>query len=425
MDGSHIFAILVSLSALLTYISRRALRLPRPVGVMLIALVLALVTMAAGAFSPLGHAIRQYATSLLQGIGFETLLLQGMLPFLLFAGAMQIHLDDLARQKGAIAVLATVGTIASAVLVAALTWVVMRAIGVPLSLYDCMLFGALISPTDPIAVLGVMKRAGASKTLETKISAESLFNDGIGVVLFLALLQAGESGSIHLGLTARLFFTEAVGGIAFGLVLGTLVYFMLHRVDDFVVQLLLTLAAVTGGYTLANDIHVSGPLAMVVAGLIIGTHGRARAMSPDGRKHLDLVWETIDEILNVVLFMLIGLSVLVMKFDWRLLLAGALAVPITLASRWASVAGMVMVMRRHRPFSPGAIPIMVWSGLRGGLAIAMALSIPQLASQGGSGRRREIILAITYSVVIFSIVVQGLTVAVLVRRILRRKTGSI
>ena len=266
----------------------------------------------------------------------------------------------------------------------------------------------MISPTDPIAVLGILKKAGVPESLETKICGESLFNDGVAVVVFLVLLQiAAGAHDITAGTVAWLFAKEALGGIIYGLAIGGIAYKMLKSVDNYKVEVLITLALVAGGYALADALHLSGPIAIVVAGLLIGNRGRLLAMSDRTRKHLDNFWELVDEVLNVVLFVLIGLEVLVLSWNQSYLVAGALLIPLLLLSRFVSVALPIAFMRRFRTFSANVIIILTWGGLRGGISVALALSLPP-------GRERDIILTITYTVVIFSIIVQGLTIGKLV-----------
>ena len=402
-------AIVVSVTAVLAYVNHRYLRLPPNIGVLILALLasLALVLSDALGFG----AVEVQAVALLATVDFDYTLLQGMLSFLLFAGALHIDLDDLAERKGIIGTLATVSVIASTFLVGTAAWFLFAWLGLPVPLVWCLVFGALISPTDPIAVLGILKRAGAPKSLETKIAGESLFNDGVAVVVFLVLFEIAsgtqEPSFAHIAL---LFVQEAVGGALLGLALGFLVYRMLRSVDNYQVEVLLTLALVMGGYALAAALHLSGPVAMVVAGLMIGNHGRRFAMSSTTRENLDTFWELIDETLNAVLFVLIGLEMVVLTFTGNLLLAGLLAIPVVLLVRWLCVATPVTLMRNRYEFTPNAIKIMTWGGLRGGISVALALSLP-------AGAAREPILTVTYLVVIFSIVVQGLTIGPYIRRL--------
>ncbi|HUP45713.1 MAG TPA: sodium:proton antiporter, partial [Thermoanaerobaculia bacterium] len=322
------------------------------------------------------------------------------------------------RQKWVISSLATIGLVISTILVGFGSWWLLGLMGLHIPLLYAMLFGALISPTDPIAVLGILKKTGAPKTLETKIAGESLFNDGVGVVIFLVLLQM-VSGShpvtpFHV---VRLLLQEAAGGILFGIVIGYITYRMLKSVDNYQVEVLLTLALVAGGYALALKLHLSGPIAIVVAGLMIGNTGRRLAMSDTTREHLDTFWELVDEILNAILFVLIGLEVLILTFTERYLLAGAMLIPLVLLARFLSVSAPLLLLRPFRDFTPGAIKILTWGGLRGGISVALALSLP-------AGPERDIILAVTYAIVVFSIVVQGLTVGPLVNRLVRTPAAA-
>ncbi|GFE60706.1 sodium:proton antiporter [Geobacter sp. AOG2] len=409
MSLFEITSILMVLTALFSYLNYRILRMPTTIGVMFIALMVSLGIVALGA---VGMEIGQKQLALvLETIDFNQALLHGMLSFLLFAGALHIKLDDLASQKWAITVLATAGVIASTFIVGGLTWGVLGLLGIPASFIYCLLFGALISPTDPVAVIGILKTAGVPQSLETKIAGESLFNDGIGVVVFLIILElTAGGGDVTVGRVALLFFEEAIGGALLGLAIGAFAYQLLKRVNNYKVEVIITLALVMGGYALADRIHTSGPIAIVVAGLLIGNHGRTFAMSEVTRARLDEFWELVDEILNALLFMLIGLEVLIMPFTRALLIAGVLAIIITLFARWASVAGAVFFMRPFRSFNTGAVGIMTWGGLRGGISVALALSIPTVPE-------RATIITITYIIVVFSIVIQGMTLGRLVDRI--------
>ncbi len=405
----EITAILMVLTALFSFTNYRMLRMPTTIGVMFISLV---VSLGIVSLSWIGIEIGQAGVAqMLETIDFNQALLHGMLSFLLFAGAMHIDFDDLKSQKWAITILATAGVVASTFIVGSLTWIVLDFLSIPTSFIYCLLFGALISPTDPVAVIAILKTVGVPKGLETKIAGESLFNDGIGVVVFLILLElALGGGDITVGGVVLLFVQEAVGGALLGMALGVLAYQMLKRVNNYQVEAIITLALVMGGYALADRLHTSGPIAMVLAGLLIGNHGRTFAMSKITRERLDNFWELIDEILNALLFMLIGLEMLIIPFTPSLLVAGLVAILITLFARWASVGGAVLFMRRFRPFSPGAIKILTWSGLRGGISVALALSIPSVPE-------RNTIVTITYIIVVFSILLQGMTLGRLVKKI--------
>lgn len=402
----HIIAILVTLSALFSYINYRWIHLPNTIGLMLIAL---LVSLGLIGLDALGFGVRDIAQRLLGSIDFDETLLHGMLSFLLFAGALHINLADLNRQKWIIGLLATIGVVGSTVITGFFSWWVLGALGLHFTLLNCLIFGALISPTDPIAVLGVLKQARVPESLRTKITGESLFNDGIAVVGFMVLLKiAAGSGGLSVTGVLVLLLEELVGGIAFGLLLGGLSYWMLKSVDSYQVEILITLALVTGGFALADALHVSGPIAIVVAGLLIGNHGRLLAMSAKTRENLDTFWELVDEILNAVLFVLIGLEVLILSFERSYLVAGLLLIPLLLVARLISVGLPVTLLRRFRSFSPHVVKILTWGGLRGGISVAMALSLP-------GGQVREAILTVTYTVVVFSILIQGLTLGKLVK----------
>ncbi len=407
MDLYDLLAILITLTAFFSYVNYRYIHLPTTIGVMLISLLMSLGLIGLGW---LGLGIEGEAVELLRGIDFNKILLRGMLGILLFAGALHININDLTQQKWVILSLATIGVIASTFMVGGLTWFFLSLLNIQAPLIYCFLFGALISPTDPIAVIGIMKSAGTSKSLQTKIVGESLFNDGIGVVVFIVLLGIAAGGhEITAGEVGLLFVEEVLGGVIIGLLLGMVSYWLLKGVDNYQVEILITLALVIGGYTLAGALHTSGAIAMVVAGLLIGNHGRTLAMSEKTREHLDTFWELIDEILNGVLFVLIGLEVLVLSFTSDYLLAGLIMIPTVLLVRFVTVGVLVNLLRFRRTFSPHAVKIMTWSGLRGGISVALALSLP-------THPMRDVILVITYIIVIFSIVAQGLTVGSVIKK---------
>ena len=397
MHASDFVAVLLVLAAAFSYLNRRFLRLPSTVGLTALTLLASLAAVAAGLVFP---AVEHRAAGFARQIDFNQAVLHGMLGFLLFAGALRIDLGDLARQKGTVALLATAGVVVSTLLVGGMAWGVFALLGVPVRPVYCLLFGALISPTDPIAVLALLKRLGAPRPLEVTIAGESLFNDGVGVAVFLGLLEVAVNGhGFDPGRLAALFLREALGGAAFGLAAGYLVYRLLKSVDDYQVEVLLSLALVAGGYALADALHLSGPLAMVVAGLLIGNHGRLFAMSETTCQHLDVFWELIDEVLNAVLFVLLGLEVLAVTFTGRYLVAGLL----------------VGLLRHLAPVGRGAVRVLTWGGLRGALSVAMALSLPRGVA-GEAVPERDLILVVTYVVVVFSVLVQGLTIGPLTRR---------
>lgn len=406
MDILNTAAILITLAALFSYLNHRFLKIPTTIGIMLISLImsLGLLVLHAMGFSQL----EIQAERMVRGIDFYETLMDGMLSFLLFAGALHVNLDDLRQQKWVILLLATAGVLTSTFLVGGLTWLIFNGLGIYMPFIYCLVFGALISPTDPIAVLGVLKSVGVKKSLETKIAGESLFNDGIGVVVFLVMVGlATGSEQAEASHISILLLQEAGGGAVFGLLAGGLTFYLLRSIDNYQVEVLLTLALVMGGYAAASALHLSGPIAMVVAGLMIGNHGRTLAMSETTREHLDSFWELVDEVFNAVLFVLIGLEILLLSFRGEYLLATIAIIPAVLLARFISVATPITLLRRYRRFSPRVIEILTWGGLRGGISVALALSLP-------AGAERDVILFSTYGVVIFSILVQGLTIGRLV-----------
>lgn len=400
------------ITALFAWFNHRFIRLPTTIGVMTIALLVSLLIVGLDT-SGLSQTLRRYEESLLHSIDFSDVLMQGMLSLLLFAGALHVNLGELKAQRWSVAGLALIGTLLSTLFVGFGLWHALKFLALPLSLGYCLVFGALISPTDPIAVMGIVKSAGAPKKLELVIAGESLFNDGVGVVIFAVLvgmLASGEPPSF--ANAGSMLLREAGGGIVFGLALGFLTYALLKSVDNYQVEVLLTLAAVTGGYALASHLHVSGPLAMVVTGLIVGNYGRADAMSDVTRRYVDMFWELVDAILNAVLFVLIGMEVLLVSLSSSLLLAGGAAIAVTLCARWLSVGLPVQILGGRLGLPAGSWRVLTWGGLRGGISVALALSLP-------AGAERDTVLTLTYCVVVSSILVQGLTIARVVRSSVR------
>ena len=400
-------AILVTATALFAYVNARYLKLPTPIGVTLSALVISLALVLLG-----GPTTATWADEFLAALDFDELVLRGILSFLLFAGALFVDLSDLVRQRGPILVLATVGVVISTLIVGVLAYLVGGWIGVELPFTYALLFGALISPTDPIAVLSILKRVGVGKDTEALITGESLFNDGVAVVVFtilLSLVTGDAHAEVSVGGIALLFVQEALGGVAFGMALGYGAYRLIRRIDDYTAEILITLAVVTGGYAAASWLGTSGPLAVVVAGLFIGNRGRLLAMSAVTREHLDAFWELTDEVVNAMLFVLIGIEVLALKFTVLAVEAALVAVPLVLLARFVSVSVPIGLFRLRRDFDAYTTRLMVWGGLRGGISIALALSLP-------AGAARDLILTMTYGVVVFSILVQGLTVGKLAAR---------
>ncbi|MEQ1796180.1 MAG: sodium:proton antiporter [Nitrospira sp.] len=400
MSLVHTLTILICLAALFSYVNHRLLKLPITIGLMAVALVFSLALLALG---KLGFGVEAEAQRFIGAIDFNEALMHGMLGFLLFAGALHVKLDELLDLKWVIGTLAVVGTILSSLITGLLGYWLFDLVGLPLPLLYCLLFGALISPTDPIAVMGVLRQARLPKALEMKIVGESLFNDGVGVVIFLVILNLVPKDSFTATDVLALFAEEAIGGVALGLALGYIAYRMLRSVDNYQVEILITLALVMGSFALADLLHTSGPIAVVVAGLLIGNQGRQWAMSDTTREHLDNFWELLDELLNAVLFVLIGLEVLALSFQRPYLMAGLAAIPIVLAARWLSVFVQVKAFSFVRDFTDRTITILTWGGLRGGISVALALSLPV-------GPARDAVITITYAVVVFSILVQGLTV---------------
>jgi CPA1 family monovalent cation:H+ antiporter len=412
MGAAPIFAAIaafVTIVALASYLNYRFFRLPMAIGLMVIGLLLSLAILA---FHAAGLSIGLRAETFLRRADFSNVLMRGLLSFLLFAGALKLDVRKLRQDGVVVGALATAGVVLSTFLVGTAFFYALRLVGRPLAYGYCLVFGALISPTDPVATVALLERVRSGGSMFTKIAGESLFNDGVGVVAFTVALKTAVSGGVSgPGSVLALIGTEAIGGVAFGLAAGWAVYLLLKSVDNYTVEILLTLALVSGGYGLATLIGVSGPLSMVVAGLLIGSRGRSRAMSETTRRNLDMFWELVDEILNAVLFVWIGLEVLVLSFSWGHLMAGLIAIPVTLLARYASVGATIELLRFRNRFPPGSVRLMTWGGLRGALAIAMALAIP-------AGTHRDLIVPVTYVVVVFSVLVQGLTIRPLLERTL-------
>ena len=403
----------ITLAAVFGYLNHRFLRLPPTIGVVVIALVASLGTIGIDAVVPslgIGGAVR---TAIL-GIDFHEVLMKGMLSFLLFAGALHVNLGDLLSRKWAIGSMATVGVVLSTFLVGLAIYGVTQALGLPLALIYCLVFGALIAPTDPVAVLGILKTVKVPASLQAKIAGESLFNDGVGIVVFI-IMTAIAVGSAHGGsITALdvviLFVRETLGGAALGLATGFLAYYAMKSIDDHNVEVMITLALVMATYGIASALHLSGPIAVVLAGILIGNRGSRFAMSETTREHVHTFWSLLDEMMNAALFLLIGFEVVALSLTGEVGILMALAIPIVLAARFVSVGTPLTLLGLRREYTKGALPVLTWGGLRGGISVALALSLP-------AGPERDIILAVTYAVVIFSIVVQGLTVRALVERV--------
>lgn len=408
MDAYTIVAFLVLLSAVFGYVNVRFLKLPNTIGLMLITIV---YTLAVLALSKFDNTLLNYEIAFIKQIDFRTVLLDEMLSFLLFAGALHTNFQRLKVQRWPILTFATIGVLTSTFLVGGMMYYVLQLIGLPVAFIYCLLFGALISPTDPIAVLGILKKAGAPKKLETKIVGESLFNDGVGVVVFLTIFQVAQSGTFVAADVAKLFGQEVIGGIVLGLVIGYIAYKMIKSIDDFEIEVIITIAVVMIGSVIARKLHLSAPLAMVTAGLLLGNDtSRNTSMSETTERYVDKFWELVDVLLNAILFVLIGMEMLVLVFDGKYIFAGLLAIPITLLCRYTSLLLPINFFKERLDFVPKTNLLMTWGGLRGGISIALALGLTQ-------DMHRDMFLVITYVVVVFSILVQGLTIEPLIKRL--------
>lgn len=410
MDYFLIISILVSLSALFGYINVRFLKLPNTIGLMLITIVF---TLAIFGLSYVDDTLLDAEKAIITQIDFKTVLLDVMLSFLLFAGALHTNFEQLKIQRWPVLVFSTFGVLVSTFLVGTVMFYVLQLFGLYVNYIYCLLFGALISPTDPIAVLGILKKIGAPKKLETKIVGESLFNDGVGVVVFLTIFQIADSGidQIEVLDVVQLFGQEVIGGIALGALIGWVIYKLMKSIDDYDIEVIITLAGVMLGTTVAHQFHLSAPLAMVTAGLIVGNDTvRGSAMSEITESYVDKFWELIDILLNTLLFVLIGMEMLVLTMEKSYLLVGLITIPIVLACRYASLLGPIAFFNKRLAFVPRTNLIMTWGGLRGGISIALALGLSE-------AMHRDLFLVVTYIIVVFSIIVQGLTVGPLVRRI--------
>jgi len=398
----NLITIIIVLTAVFGYINFKFLKLPTTIGIMIISIAASLVVVGIGLFSP---DFFKKTTDIISAIDFHTALMKVMLSFLLFAGAIHIDINKLKKESTSIITFSTIGVLLSTFIVAGLLFVVSKWFGFSIDFIYCLLFGALISPTDPIAVLGILRKSKIPPTLEMKISGESLFNDGVAVVVFITIYEIINTGIENT--TALqivwLFVKEAGGGVLFGGLLGYIGFYILRSIDNYVIEVLVTLAIVMGGYLLADYLHISGPLAMVVAGIITGNKIMEEGMSDISRDYIDKFWEMIDEVLNSILFLLIGFQMLTVSFSFSLFWLGCLSILIVLLGRFISVAIPISLLKRNTVFERNAIPILTWGGLRGGISVALALSLPK--SMFG-----EVFVSITYTIVLFSIIVQGLTI---------------
>lgn len=408
MDVYTIITIIIVLTAVFGYINHRFIQLPNTIGIMVISIIASLGVVIIGLYKPVFF---ETITGLIVTIDFHTALMKVMLSFLLFAGALHIDFHQLKKESLSIITFSTVGVLVSTFIIGVLFFIVSQWLGFSIDFIYCLLFGALISPTDPIAVLGILKKANIPPSLEMKISGESLFNDGVAVVVFLTIAEVIDAGIENVSLpdVSWLFIKEAGGGILYGLVLGYIGYWVLRSIDNYVVELLITLAIVMGGYLLADYLHISGPLAMVVAGIVTGNKSRLE-MSDITRDYIDKFWEMIDEVSNAILFLLIGFEMLVVPFNSTLLWLGGICIVIVLLARFASVALPIAVLKFAKPFEKNVIPILTWGGLRGGISVALALSLPKSSYN-------EVFVSVTYIVVLFSILVQGLTIGKVAKKL--------
>ncbi|MER2996487.1 cation:proton antiporter [Pontibacter populi] len=412
MELFHIFSVILAVSAFFAYINQKYIKLPGAIGLLLAGLLLSLLVQGLGEISPAFEALVE---SRLSEIDFSEILLEFMLSFLLFAGALHTDLEKLRASKWPILVFATVGVLISTVVTGTAFYYLLYLVGYPIGYIYCLLFGALISPTDPIAVLGILKKANIPKSLEVSITGESLFNDGVGVVIFISIFEIAKLGidNVEGSFIAELFLKEVGGGIGLGLLIGYIAFHFMKRIDHYQTEVLISLAVVTGGYSLAQQFHFSGPLAMVAAGLLIGNQGTQLAMSKITADYLTKFWEMVDEVLNAVLFVLIGLELMLIPFHWNYVLIGIITTIIVLLVRYIALAIPTYTLRLHRAFAPNTLLIMTWGGLRGGISIALALSLT-------TEMHRELIVAITYAVVLLSLTIQGLTIEPFIKRMSKK-----
>lgn len=412
MSFFSLIAVVIGLCAVFGYLNVRFLKLPVTIGLMVVAIFFSLFNLGIAQVFP---QFLELEMEIVQAIDFQKVLMEGMLSFLLFAGALHTDFSRLKEQFAPILTFATIGVVISTFLVATIVYYLLQLVGLPTDYLSCLLFGALISPTDPIAVLGILKEAKAPKKLEMKIVGESLFNDGVGVVVFLTLLQIARAGTgeIHLSEVGFLFLEEVGGGVLLGLAFGYLGFQMMRRIDNYEVEVMITLALVTVGYSLAAYLHFSGPLAMVVAGLFLGQdRRRSSSMSETTEEYVDHFWELIDVLCNAVLFVLIGLVIITLPGNTTFWLVGLICIPLVLLARATALAPVIAIFRKRLGFIPRTNLLMTWGGLRGGISIALALSLPESLP-------RDLFLTMTYVIVVFSIAVQGLTVGRLVKRVVK------
>ncbi|WP_291116316.1 cation:proton antiporter [Empedobacter sp. UBA7248] len=417
MELYYSFSVLIVLAALFSYANLRFLKLPGTIGIMIIAMLVSV------AIRLLGDSYFPDATKdmfqLFNSLDFNEILMGAMLNFLLFAGAMHVNILDLKNLRWTIATYATISVVLSAFIISAILYYIAPYFGIQIPYIYCLLFGTLISPTDPIVVLGILKQAKVPKIIETKITGESLFNDGVAVVMFAVVLQIATNPSFDADFASvsKLFLMEAGGGILLGLLLGFTASRSMKKIDDYKVSALITLSIVMGGFLIAKELHVSSPLAMVIAGLIIGNYGKRFAMSKTTQDYLNKFWELIDEIMNAILFLFIGFELLLIEDLMDQILLGIVTIFIVLLSRTLSIVIPARTILRKNTFSKGSLIVLVWGGIRGGVSIALVLSMP-------NSEWKDLLLEITYIVVLFSIVIQGLTVGKVAHRVLKDESDE-
>lgn len=403
MEIYNIITLIIVLAAIFGYINFRFIKLPGAIGIMLISLVASLGVIIVGKVYP---DFFLETIIVIKSIDFHAALMKVMLSFLLFAGAIHIDAKKLKTERASIITFATVGVLISTFVVGTLIYFTTQLFGLSINYIYCLLFGSLISPTDPIAVIGILKKAKIPPTLQTKISGESLFNDGVGVVIFITLYEIAQMGFDNVSAwdITKLFLKEAGGGLLFGWLLGQVGFLALRTINNYIVETMITLAIVMGGYYLADKMHISGPLAMVVAGIITGNKSMDSGVSDVTRDYIGKFWEMTDELMNAILFLLIGFEMLLVAFNMTLFWLGCISIVIVLFARFLSVYLPTIVLRYNKkPFENNAIPILTWGGLRGGISVALALSVPK-------NMYGDVFVSITYSIVLFSIIVQGLTI---------------
>ncbi len=401
MSVFPLFSMLIVVSAVFAYINFRFIKLPWSIGLMFMALISSLIIFGVGEIYP---SVTISITAMIHDLDFSRLLMGSMLSFMLFAGAIHIKLEDLKPERFSVIIFSTCSVLLSTFIVGILVYYLLALFGMPVDFVYCLLFGSLISPTDPIAVLGILKEAKISKSLETKMAGESLFNDGVAVVVFVTLLEVAEQpGTLKWTNVLGLFLQEACGGLLWGVIIGYLGFLLMRSINNYKVEVMITLAIVMGGYSLASMMHVSGPLAMVAAGIIIGNQAKNEAVSDKTAEYIDTFWELIDEILNAVLFVLIGFELLIVNLQFVYILIGFISIIIVLLSRYVSVLIPAQIVKLKERVSHKTILILSWGGLRGGISVALALSIkPEM--------HKDLWVTLTYVIVAFSILVQGLTI---------------